>query len=239
MEPFNNINNSDLLKSMVPPPSGQPTPAIDYNNTLNQILTQYPKLKNIYGEQGQNFKIAENNQIPNGTEFFQKTLLDGNPQTSINYGNISLPHPNPGGYGLLVDPSKLKGINAKEAILGEMLHGMKDDSQYNSLYNNFYNSYKQSSLPKNTKYWFDKANEDTQNDGYPQFEHNDVDARVRSIFQPSDEGYKYFQKEMTPDMKNAANDIQLYLTSNKEGKSMINLPSNYKITDLLKTITGK
>ena len=185
-------------------------------DTLKQgILEQYSAFKNVYGLEGKNLTIKGDTAYTQGygdIEFF-------NPfQGRIDYGNGNVvAHPDSGRYGVLYNPKKIK--NVREAVIGDMLHGMSDDTEFAKLKDRFAKAAEKAGLKDNARYWYDKdISEGRSLDGFDSYWSNNVDGRIRQLFQPDHEEHEIFMQEMSDDMKIVGENIIKYMSSKDNNK---------------------
>lgn len=162
---------------------------------IRRIVKQYPKLKIV----ADNLKVVKDKEF-SGIEFYGKDLP--------KYSDIYSSHPNPDGYGIRYNPKDTrKNGKIREAIAGDMLHGMHDDPEYEKLYNVFAD-HTRKKYNENMKDWFTKKG---NSDGYDAFERNEIDGRIRQFIQPHNKEHKIFESELTPEMRESGNQIVNYL----------------------------
>ena len=97
-----------------------------------------------------------------------------------------------------------------------MFHGMPDDPEFQKLKNEFAKVAEKAGWKDNARQWYEKKRAEAQEAGeeidpFEQFWSNDVDGRIRQLFQPTDKDHDIFMSEMTPEMKTIGEKIVKYM----------------------------
>jgi hypothetical protein len=200
------------------------------DSLVQQNIKQYPSFANVYGPTGEKLAIkADSSYVPpddyGSIEYFSPT------QDTVRYSDTyKVPHPSPGKHALLYNPKNVG--NAPEAILGDMFHGMNYDPEFSKLKSEFSEEAKKASvvtkeglpaenLLSNSKYhWQQDYNKNPDVDPFDQYWSNDMDGRIRQLFQPDHPDHAQFMREMSPSMKTVGDKIVNYMKTGKPPKQV-------------------
>ena len=180
-------------------------------DTLKQgIINEYPAFENVYGEEGKNLTIKGDTSFNQGygLEFFRPN------QGQVDYGEGRIvTHPDSGNYGVLYNPNEIDNI--REGVMGDMLHGMPDDLGFSKLKKKFGQAAEEAGLKENAQYWYEQSE---KGDSFDQYWSNDVDGRIRQLFQPGHKEHDIFMNEMSPEMRKIGDNIINYMSPKLNNK---------------------
>ena len=135
----------------------------DPNAILLQVLKENVGLANTHSPENTMVMFASPERIKSVPSSY---MLEYWPQYET--GTDQLPHPNPGKTVLEIFDEKLKNNPEllKQAIYGDLIHGMKNDPNYAVMREQFKNSYTPQELEriKSKQSWWEDANGDNPND---------------------------------------------------------------------------
>ena len=185
-----------------------------------RLMKRYPGMQGVYGAEGENLSIVK----------------DPNYNTrSAGYGDIEFIHP---GSGLVTysddyqyqspTPDKYtavynpKGANRGDVFL-DMMHGMRDDPNYQPLLQNFDNAVR-NARGGDMEYFYNQDAKEGYTDGQEQWDENYVDSQLRAqlalgtlgMFSQGRKDYRKDRKYDSPEMRAAAKDVRNYLKGEYE-----------------------
>jgi len=188
-----------------------------------RLMKRYPGMQGVYGAEGENLSIVKDpnydaRSVGYGDIEFQ--FPEGNPE--IRYDNLIeengpeyiYPNPSPNTYLALYNP---RGANRGDVFL-DMMHGMRDDPNYQPLLQNFEKAVRDARGEDMTwEYEGQVKNGSTQS--RDRFDENYIDGQLRAQLAPGSIGmfskgrkdYRIERKYDSPEMRAAAKDIRNYL----------------------------
>jgi hypothetical protein len=193
-----------------------------------RLLKRNPGMQGVYGPEGENLNIVKDRNYDAATvanagniEF----MFPGLPQVSYPNKDKTLPdyvyvNPSPDKYTSVYNP---RGANRGDIFL-DMLHGMRDDQNYEALLQNFDKAVRDA-RGEDMQYFYEQA---VANEGYTdsqeQYNDNYVDSQLRAQLAPGTIGmfshgrkdYRMERKYDSPEMRQTAKDIKSYLKTPKE-----------------------
>jgi hypothetical protein len=195
-----------------------------------RLMKRYPGMQGIYGPEGENLNIVKDPNYDAASEPYNagniEFMFPGLPQVSYpNKKDETLPdyvyvNPSPDKYTSVYNP---RGANRGDIFL-DMLHGMRDDQNYEVLLQNFDKAVRDA-RGEDMQYFYEQA---VANEGYTdsqeQYNDNYVDSQLRAQLAPGTLGmfshgrkdYRMERKYDSPEMKAAAKEIKKYLKTPKE-----------------------
>ncbi len=195
-----------------------------------RLMKRYPGMQGVYGPEGENLNIVKDPNYDAASEPYGagniEFMFPGLPQVSYpNKKDETLPdyvyvNPSPDKYTSVYNP---RGANRADIFL-DMMHGMRDDQNYEVLLQNFDKAVRDA-RGGDMQYFYEQA---VANEGYTdsqeQYDDNYVDSQLRAQLAPGTLGmfshgrkdYRMERKYDSPEMRQAAKDIKNYLKTPKE-----------------------
>lgn len=188
-----------------------------------RLMKRYPGMQGVYGAEGENLNIVKD---PNyaaadfgygNIEFMHPGLPEVNypDKTNPDLIGYTYTNPSPNKYTSVYNP---KGANRADIFL-DMMHGMRDDSNYETLLQNFDKAVKAARGEDMQYYYEQDVKEKGYKDGQDQWNDNYVDSQLRAQLAPGSIGmfshgrrdYRKDRRYDSPEMRAAAKDIRNYL----------------------------
>lgn len=180
-----------------------------------RVLNQYPVMKNVYGNKGENLNIIRDRNFDASSHGFGDIEFIHPGSGTVNYtDDYTYQSPTPDKYTAVYNP---KGAARGDVFL-DMLHGMRNDPGYMDLLQNFGNAVKDA-RGKDMQYYYeqDLANNliDADRESY---DNNYIDGLLRAHLYPYTPGktigrkdYDIEKQVSSPEMYSTAMDIYNYL----------------------------
>jgi hypothetical protein len=190
-----------------------------------RLMKRYPGMQGVYGPEGENLNIVKDPNYDAASEPYNagniEFMFPGLPQVSYpNKKDETLPdyvyvNPSPDKYTSVYNP---RGANRADIFL-DMMHGMRDDQNYEVLLQNFDKAVRDARGGDMQYYYEQDVANNNYTDGQEQWDDNYVDGQLRAQLAPGTLGmfshgrrdYKKERRHDSPEMKAAAKDIRNYL----------------------------
>lgn len=216
-----------------------------------RLMRRNPGMQSVYGPEGENLNIVKDPNYDAGSKPYYagdiEFMFPGLPQVSYkNKDDETLPdyvykNPSPDKYTSVYNP---RGANRADIFL-DMLHGMRDDQNYEVLLQNFDKAVRDARGGDMQYYYEQDVANDNYTDGQEQWNQNYVDGQLRAQLAPGtigmfSHGRRDYRKERrydTPEMRQAAEDIRNYL-KNSPTQSQNNTTPQMRDGGPTKTIDG-
>ncbi len=188
-----------------------------------RLMKRYPGMTGVYGEEGENLNIVKD---PNydarsaGYGDIEFTFPGDDPV--LNYSNLveeggpdyNYPNPSPDKYTALYNP---RGANRGDIFL-DMMHGMRDDPNYQPLLQNFEKAVRDA-RGEDMDYFYDEQVKEGSTQSKERYDENYIDSQLRAELAPGSIGmfskgrrdYRKERKYDSPEMRAAAKDIRNYI----------------------------
>lgn len=188
-----------------------------------RLMKRYPGMQGVYGPQGENLAIVRDpNYDARSVGYGDIEFAFPGDDPVLNYPNLveegapdyNYPNPSPDTYTALYNP---RGANRGDIFL-DMMHGMRDDPNYQPLLQNF------EKAVRDTKggdmgYYYDEQVKKGYKGSQEQWDANYLDGQLRAQLAPGSIGmfshgrkdYRLERKYDSPEMRAAAKDIRNYL----------------------------
>lgn len=195
-----------------------------------RLMKRNPGMQGVYGPEGENLNIVRDPNYDAGSKPYYagdiEFMFPGLPQVSYtNKDDETLPdyvykNPSPDKYTSVYNP---RGANRADIFL-DMLHGMRDDQNYEVLLQNFDKAVRDARGGDMQYYYEQDVANNKYTDGQEQWDNNYVDGQLRAQLAPGTIGmfshgrkdYRKERKHDSPEMRAAAKDIKNYLKTAKE-----------------------
>jgi hypothetical protein len=188
-----------------------------------RLMKRYPGMQGVYGAEGENLNIVKDPNYDARSAGYGDIEFIHPGQSTINYPNriekggpeYTFTNPSPDKYTAVYNP---KGANRGDVFL-DMMHGMRDDPNYQPLLQNFEKAVRDTRGGDMTWYYEDDVKNDGYTDGQEQWDENYIDSQLRAQLAPGSIGmfshgrrdYRLDRKYDSPEMRTAAKDIRNYL----------------------------
>jgi hypothetical protein len=195
-----------------------------------RLMKRNPGMQGVYGPEGENLNIVKDPNYDAASKPYYagdiEFMFPGLPQVSYaNKDDETLPdyvyvNPSPDKYTSVYNP---RGANRADIFL-DMMHGMRDDQNYEPLLQNFDKAVRDA-RGGDMQYYYEQA---VANEGYTdsqeQWNENYVDGQLRAQLAPGTLGmfshgrrdYRKERRHDSPEMRQAGKDIKSYLKTPKE-----------------------
>jgi hypothetical protein len=192
------------------------------NRFKQRLMRKYPAFQNVYGQQGENLNIYKDPNF-NASDYGYgniEFIFPGGTGT-VNYGDYQYTSPTPDKYTVAYNP---KGA-AKGDIFLDMMHGMRDDSEYMKLLDNFSSAVREGRGGDMDFFYNKDLEEGFARDGRDRWEENYIDGILRSELARKGVGrkvsdksdYKLTRKYNSDAIRESANTIRKYLKQKQTG----------------------
>jgi hypothetical protein len=192
-----------------------------------RLMKRNPGMQGVYGPEGENLNIVKDpnydaRSVGYGDIEFMAPGLE-----QVNYENRidkTLPgytyvNPSPDKYTSIYNP---RGANRADIFL-DMMHGMRDDQNYEPLLQNFDKAVRDA-RGGDMQYYYEKDVAKGYTDSQEQWNQNYVDGQLRAQLAPGTLGmfshgrrdYRKERRHDSPEMRQAGKDIKSYLKTPKE-----------------------
>jgi hypothetical protein len=188
-----------------------------------RLMKRYPGMQGVYGAEGENLNIVKDPNYDARSAGYGDIEFIHPGQSTINYPNriekggpeYTFTNPSPDKYTSVYNP---KGANRGDIFL-DMMHGMRDDPNYQPLLQNFEKAVRDARGGDMAWYYEDDVKNDGYTDGQEQWDENYIDSQLRAELAPGSIGmfshgrkdYRKDRKYDSPEMRAAAKDIRNYL----------------------------
>jgi hypothetical protein len=195
-----------------------------------RVMKRNPGMQGVYGPEGENLNIVKDPNYDAASKPYYagdiEFMFPGLPQVSYaNKVDSTLPdyvyaNPSPDKYTSVYNP---RGANRADIFL-DMLHGMRDDQNYEVLLQNFDKAVRDARGGDMQYYYEQDVANNKYTDGQEQWDDNYVDGQLRAQLAPGTLGmfshgrrdYRKERKYDSPEMRAAAKEIKNYLKTPKE-----------------------
>lgn len=189
-----------------------------------RLMKRNPGMQGVYGPEGENLNIVRDPNYDAGSKPYYagdiEFMFPGLPQVSYtNKDDETLPdyvykNPSPDKYTSVYNP---RGANRADIFL-DMLHGMRDDQNYEVLLQNFDKAVRDA-RGGDMQYYYEKDVAKGYTDSQEQWNKNYVDGQLRAQLAPGTLGmfshgrrdYRKEKRHDSPEMRAAAKDIRNYI----------------------------
>lgn len=193
-----------------------------------RLMKRYPGMTGVYGDEGENLNIVKD---PNydarsaGYGDIEFTFPGDDPV--LNYPNLveeggpdyNYPNPSPDKYTALYNP---RGANRGDIFL-DMMHGMRDDPNYQPLLQNFEKAVRDA-RGEDMDWYYDQQVKKGSTQSKERYDENYIDSQLRAELAPGSIGmfshgrrdYRKDRRYDSPEMRAAAEDIRNYLKGEYE-----------------------
>jgi hypothetical protein len=198
-----------------------------------RLMKKYPGMTGVYGEEGENLNIVKDPNYDARSVGYGDIEFSFPGDTYLRYDNI-IPKddPNyidveeyiysniaPDKYNTVYNP---RGANRGDVFL-DMMHGMRDDPNYQPLLQNFEKAVK-NTRGEDMDWQYEEEVKNGSTQSKEKFDENYVDGQLRAQLAPGTIGmfshgrkdYRMERKYDSPEMRAAAKDIKNYLKTAKE-----------------------
>ena len=194
-----------------------------------RVMKRNPGMQDVYGPEGENLNIVKDPNYDAASEPYNagniEFMFPGLPQVSYpNKKDETLPdyvyvNPSPDKYTSVYNP---RGANRADIFL-DMMHGMRDDQNYEPLLQNFDKAVRDA-RGGDMQYYYEQDVAKGYTDSQEQWNQNYVDGQLRAQLAPGTLGmfshgrrdYRKERRHDSPEMKAAAKEIKNYLKTPKE-----------------------
>jgi hypothetical protein len=195
-----------------------------------RLMKRNPGMQGVYGPEGENLNIVKDPNYDAASKPYYagdiEFMFPGLPQVSYaNKDDETLPdyvyaNPSPDKYTSVYNP---RGANRADIFL-DMLHGMRDDQNYEVLLQNFDKAVRDARGGDMQYYYEQDVANNKYTDGQEQWDDNYVDGQLRAQLAPGTLGmfshgrrdYRKERRHDSPEMRQAGKDIKSYLKTPKE-----------------------
>jgi hypothetical protein len=193
-----------------------------------RLMKRYPGMQGVYGAEGENLNIVKDPNYDARSVGYGDIEFIHPGQSTINYPNriekggpeYTFTNPSPDKYTSVYNP---RGANRGDIFL-DMMHGMRDDPNYQPLLQNFEKAVRDTRGGDMAWYYEDDVKNDGYTDGQEQWDENYIDSQLRAQLAPGSIGmfshgrrdYRLDRKYDSPEMRTAAKDIRNYLKDEYE-----------------------
>jgi hypothetical protein len=202
------------------------------NNTSEErfkkrLMKRYPGMQGVYGTDGENLSIIKDPNYKASDHGFGNIEFMFPGQDSVTYtDDYQYKNPTPDQYTTVYNP---KGANRGDVFL-DMMHGMRDDEEYQKLLQNFGATVKKG-RGRDMDHWYNVEAQENPNyveDGREVWDNNYIDGILRAELANKTIGrrvkgndYKLERRGSTDEIKQAAKDIKKYLKTPQKPKQYV------------------
>ena len=189
-----------------------------------RLMKRYPGMQGVYGTEGENLSIIKDPNYKASDYGFGNIEFMFPGQDSVTYtDDYQYKNPTPDQYTTVYNP---KGANRGDVFL-DMMHGMRDDEEYQKLLQNFAATVKKG-RGRDMDHWYNVAAQENPNyvqDGREVWDNNYIDGILRAELanktigrRTKENDYNLERKGSTDEMRQAAKDIKKYLKTPQKPK---------------------
>lgn len=187
-----------------------------------RLMKRYPGMTGVYGEEGENLNIVKDPNYDARSYGYGDIEFMAPGLEQVNYENKidkTLPgytyiNPSPDKYTSVFNP---RGANRADIFL-DMMHGMRDDQNYEPLLQNFDKAVRDA-RGSDMQYYYEKDVAKGYKDSQEQWNENYVDGQLRAQLAPGTLGmfshgrrdYRKERRHDSPEMRAAGEDIRNYI----------------------------
>jgi hypothetical protein len=187
-----------------------------------RVMKKYPGLQNVYGEQGQNLNIHKDKDFRASDYGYGdiEFIFPGGDGTVKYTDDYQYTSPTPNKYTVAYNPKGAK----KGDIFLDLMHGMRNDSEYMKLLDNFSSAVTQGRGDDMDYFYQMDADRGFAPDGKQRWDENYIDGILRSELSrkglgrrtKSKDDYKLERSGNTKEIQQAADEIKQYLRAPKK-----------------------